>query len=69
MTPNVRKRVDSMATFASMDAVRRKIQTLQQVAYEAEERAEMLQAEADMERQARERVTLLLNTRTPRGDG
>lgn len=46
----------SMATLTSIDAVRRKIQTLQQVAYEAEDRAELLQEEADMERQARERV-------------
>lgn len=45
-----------MATLISLDAVRKKIQTLQQLAYEAEERAELLQREADMERQARERV-------------
>lgn len=30
---------------------------LQQVAYDAEDRAELLQAEVDMKRQARERVT------------
>lgn len=53
-------RVDghSMATLISIDAVRRKIQTLQQVAYEAEDRAELLLREADMESQAREAVTL-----------
>lgn len=45
-----------MAALTSIDAVRRKILTLQQVAYEAEDRAELLQGEADMERQARERV-------------
>lgn len=44
--------------YASVDAVRRKIQGLQQVAYEAEDRLGFLQAEADMERQARQRVTL-----------
>lgn len=46
-----------MATLTSVDAVRRKIQTLQQAAYEAEDRAELLQGEADMEREARGRVT------------
>lgn len=40
----------------SIDAVRTKILTLQQVVYEAEDRAEQLQGEADMERQARETV-------------
>uniref|UniRef100_A0A1A8HPY6 Tropomyosin 2 (Beta) n=2 Tax=Nothobranchius TaxID=28779 RepID=A0A1A8HPY6_NOTKU len=45
-----------MTTLASVDAVRRKIQGLQQVVYEAEDRAEFLQAEADMERQARQRA-------------
>ncbi|KAJ4918293.1 hypothetical protein JOQ06_003386, partial [Pogonophryne albipinna] len=45
-----------MATFASMDAVRRKIQGLQQIALEAEEQAEMLQREADMERGGRARA-------------
>lgn len=54
-----------MATFTSIDAVRRKIQTLQQAAYEAEDRAELLQEEADMERQARERVTHLYTARRP----
>lgn len=47
----------SMAAFTSIDSVKKKIQTLQQVAYEAEDRAELLQGEADMERQAREMVT------------
>lgn len=47
-----------MATLTSIDAVRRKIQNLQQQAYEAEDRAELFQTEADMERQARERVTI-----------
>lgn len=46
-----------MAALTSIDSVRRKIQSLQQVAYEAEDRAELLQQEADMERQARLRVT------------
>lgn len=49
--------VRGMATLTSVDAVRRKIQTLQQAAYEAEDRAELLQGEADMEREARGRVT------------
>lgn len=47
-----------MAMYASVDAVKRKIQSLQQVAYEAEDRLGFLQMEADMERQARQRVTL-----------
>lgn len=46
-----------MATLTSIDAVRRKIQNLQQQAYEAEDRAELFQTEVDMEREARERVT------------
>lgn len=45
-----------MAAFTTIDAVRRKIQTLQQAAYEAEDRAGLLLGEADMEKQARERV-------------
>lgn len=45
-----------MATFMSIDAVRRKIQMLQQSAFEAEDRAELLLREADFERQARKGV-------------
>ncbi|TNN22660.1 Tropomyosin alpha-4 chain [Liparis tanakae] len=46
-----------MASLASMDAVRRKIQGLQLAAADAQERAELLQEEADTERHGRERVT------------
>lgn len=52
-----RRSARSMASFASIDSVRRKILSLQQAAYEAEDRAELLQEEADTERQARQRVT------------
>lgn len=48
-----------MAAFTSIDAVRRKIMTLQQAAYDAEDRAELLQVEADMERQHREGVNTM----------
>lgn len=40
----------------TIDAVRTKILTLQQVVYEAEDRAEQFQWEVDIERQARETV-------------
>lgn len=50
-------RAPGMATFASLDAVRRRIQSLQQAAFEAAERAELLREEADLERHDRERVT------------
>uniref|UniRef100_A0AAV2IWR6 Tropomyosin n=1 Tax=Knipowitschia caucasica TaxID=637954 RepID=A0AAV2IWR6_KNICA len=40
----------------SVDSVRRKIMSLQQVAYDAEDQAEYVQREAEHERQARETV-------------
>uniref|UniRef100_A0AAQ4RQ93 Tropomyosin 2 (beta) n=1 Tax=Gasterosteus aculeatus aculeatus TaxID=481459 RepID=A0AAQ4RQ93_GASAC len=49
-------RAPGMATFASLDAVRRRIQSLQQAAFEAAERAELLREEADLERHDRERA-------------
>lgn len=46
-----------MAGATSLDSVRRKIQSLQQQADEAEGRAEGLQRELDTERQLREQVS------------
>lgn len=45
-----------MTALTSIDAVRRKILSLQQAADDAEDRAELLQMEADMERQGRKGV-------------
>lgn len=45
-----------MAGVNSLDAVKRKIQCLQQQADEAEDRAESLQKELDSERELREKV-------------
>lgn len=47
---------DKMTALTSIDAVRRKILSLQQAADDAEDRAELLQMEADMERQGRKGV-------------
>lgn len=46
----------NMTALTSIDAVRRKILSLQQAADDAEDRAELLQMEADMERQGRKGV-------------
>lgn len=47
-----------MTALTSIDAVRRKILSLQQAADDAEDRAELMQMEADMERQGRKGVKL-----------
>lgn len=45
-----------MASVNSLDAVKRKIQTLQQQADDAEDRAQVLQRQLDSERELREKV-------------
>lgn len=46
-----------MAALTSIDAVRRRIQSLQAAAEEAEDRAELLLRDAHLERRARDAVT------------
>lgn len=48
----------NMTALTSIDAVRRKILSLQRAADDAEDRAELLQMEADMERQGRKGVKM-----------